>query len=50
VKITVIIPTYRSAKFIERALLSICKQTMKPIEVIVVETGMEDEIAYDKSS
>jgi len=44
VKITVIIPTYRSAKFIERALLSICKQTMKPIEVIVVETGMEDEI------
>ena len=43
VDVSVIIPAYRSAATIGRALDSVIAQTVKPIEVIVVVDGLADE-------
>lgn len=40
--ISVIIPAYKAARTIERALASVAAQTLKPGEVIVVDDGSED--------
>ncbi len=40
--ISVIIPAYKAAQTIERALASVAAQTLKPIEVIVVDDGSQD--------
>ncbi len=40
--ISVIIPAYKAARTIERALASVAAQTAKPGEVIVVDDGSED--------
>jgi len=41
--VSVIIPTYNRAQFITRALESILEQSYRPIEIIVVDDGSEDE-------
>ncbi len=40
--ITVVVPLYNKAAYIERALYSIRRQTLKPAEVIVVDDGSTD--------
>jgi len=42
VNISVIIPAYKATKTIDRALSSVASQTVKPVEVIVVDDGSED--------
>lgn len=42
VKISVIIPVYNVEKYIEKCLDSIVNQTMKDIEIIIVNDGSED--------
>jgi hypothetical protein len=39
----VIIPAWRSASTIRRALLSVAAQTVKPLEVIVIDDGSDDD-------
>ena len=40
--VTVIIPTYKRARFIERAVESVVNQTYKDIEIIVVDDNNPD--------
>ena len=40
--VSVIIPAYRAAATIRRALASVAGQTLKPLEVIVVDDGSDD--------
>jgi len=42
-RVSVIIPTYNSVKFITEALASVIGQTYRPYEVIVVDDGSTDE-------
>lgn len=42
-KLTVIIPTYNSAKYIERAINSVLKQSLKEVEIICFDDGSTDE-------
>jgi len=41
-KISAIVPLYNGERFIEEALVSISHQTLKPIEVIVIDDGSTD--------
>lgn len=41
-KVTVIIPVYNEEKYIEKCLLSLSKQILKPREIIVVDDGSTD--------
>ncbi len=41
--ISVIIPAWRAAKTIRRALLSVAAQTLKPAQVVVVDDGSDDQ-------
>lgn len=43
--LTVIIPTYNRAHFLERALGSVLNQTLSPAEIIVVDDGSIDDTA-----
>jgi glycosyltransferase involved in cell wall biosynthesis len=44
-KVSVVIPFYNGARFVERALESAFSQTLKPLEVIVVDDGSSPEEA-----
>ncbi len=41
-KVSIIIPVYNVEKYIEECLESVCRQTMKDIEIIVVNDGTQD--------
>jgi len=41
-RISAIVPLYNGERFIEEALISISRQTLKPVEVIVVDDGSTD--------
>lgn len=43
VEVSVIIPTKNRAEVITRALNSVCKQTLKNLEIIIVDDGSTDE-------
>ncbi|MGL5570616.1 glycosyltransferase family 2 protein [Cetobacterium sp.] len=43
VKISVIVPVYKTEKYLERCLESILSQTLKEIEVIIVNDGSPDD-------
>ncbi len=43
IKISVIIPVYNTEKFLERCLNSVIKQTLKEIEIIIVNDGSTDK-------
>lgn len=42
-KISVIVPVYNTEKYIQKCLESIVNQTMKDIEIIVVNDGSKDK-------
>ena len=43
IKVSVIIPVYNVEKYIERCLESIVNQTLKEIEIIIINDGSNDE-------
>jgi len=43
IKISVIIPVYNTVDYLEEALLSITKQTLKEIEIITIDDGSTDD-------
>ncbi len=48
--VSAIVPVYNSEKYIEESILSICKQTYKQLEIVIVDDGSSDksiEIASD---
>lgn len=42
IKVSVIIPVYNVEQYIERCLNSIINQTLKEIEIIVIDDGSKD--------
>ena len=42
-KISVIVPVYNSEEFIERCIKSIINQTLKDIEIILINDGSTDK-------
>ncbi|MHA3999113.1 glycosyltransferase [Lactococcus cremoris] len=42
IKVSVIVPIYNSEKYIRPCLESLIKQTLKPIEIILVNDGSTD--------
>lgn len=41
-KVSVIVPAYNSEKFLEKCIISLIKQTLKDIEIIIVDDGSTD--------
>ncbi|WP_301883186.1 glycosyltransferase family 2 protein [Dialister invisus] len=45
-KITVIVPIYNTEKYLAECLDSICKQTLKDIEILCINDGSPDDSLY----
>lgn len=45
IKVSVIIPIYNASKYLERCLNSVCKQSLKNIEIICIDDGSQDNSA-----
>ncbi|MDU1910875.1 glycosyltransferase family 2 protein [Fusobacterium sp.] len=43
IKISVIIPVYNTEKYLEKCLNSVLKQTLKEIEIIIINDGSQDQ-------
>ena len=43
IKVSVIVPVYNVEKFIDKCLNSLVKQSLKEIEIIVVNDGTKDD-------
>ncbi|MCP3761401.1 glycosyltransferase [Domibacillus sp. A3M-37] len=41
-KVSIIVPVYNTEKYLEKCLTTICEQTLKEIEIIVVNDGSKD--------
>ena len=41
--VSVVIPVYNASQFVETCLTSICKQTYRHLEIIVVDDGSTDD-------
>src|SRR5687767_7573572 len=41
--VSVVVPSYNYAEFIERCLRSIMRQTLQPLELIVIDDGSSDD-------
>ena len=41
-KVSVIIPVYNTEKYVRQAVVSICRQTLKDLEIIIVNDGSTD--------
>ena len=41
--ISVVIPVYQVEKYIEQAVMSVCNQTYKELEIILIDDGSTDE-------
>ena len=44
-KVSVIVPVYNTEKYLERCMKSILNQTLKDIEIIMVDDGSKEECA-----
>ena len=42
-KISIIIPIYNTAQYLERCIKSVLRQTIKEIEIILVDDGSPDQ-------
>ena len=42
VKVSIVVPVYNVEKYLAQCLNSLCKQTMKEIEIICVDDGSKD--------
>ena len=47
IKVTVIVPVYNVEKYIDKCLDSLVKQTLKEIEIIVVNDGSLDNSNFN---
>ena len=46
VAVSVIVPVYNSAKYLQESILSICNQSLENIEIIVINDGSTDDSKY----
>ena len=44
-KVSVIVPVYNTEKYLEQCITSITSQTIKEIEIIIVDDGSKEECA-----
>ena len=45
-KVSVIIPVYNAERYLEQCISSIANQTMRDIEILVINDGSTDNIPY----
>ena len=46
IKVSVIVPAYNTAEYLPRCLDSLVRQTLKEIEIIVVDNNSNDDTLY----
>ncbi|MBR1661976.1 MAG: glycosyltransferase family 2 protein [Acidaminococcaceae bacterium] len=45
-KITVVVPVYNTEKYLKKCLTSICRQTLKELEILCINDGTKDNSLY----